>query len=299
MMCTTCGCGGGEVKIEGHDHHDHPNDHHEDNGQHRHGDESQPGHVHAPGMDGRRMVRIEQDILAKNQRHADTNRRYLAERGVFALNLVSSPGLGKTTLLVRTAEALQHRLPVAVIEGDQQTDRDAERIRATGVAALQINTGKGCHLDAHMVGHALERLQPAAGGVLFIENVGNLVCPAAFDLGEAHKVVVLSVTEGEDKPLKYPDMFHAADLMLLNKIDLLPYLAFDVDVCIGYARRINPRLVVLQVSATCGDGMAAWLEWIEGGAEQARSARERALRERKTALEQELAALQSRLGEVH
>ena len=150
-----------------------------------------------------------------------------------------------------------------------------------------------------MVGHALEQLQPVAGGVLFIENVGNLVCPAAFDLGEAHKVVVLSVTEGEDKPLKYPDMFHAADLMLLNKVDLLPYLEFDVDACIGYARRINPKLAVLQVSATRGDGMAAWLNWIEDGAERARSARERALRERKTALEQELAALQSRLGEDH
>ncbi|MHB8116042.1 MAG: hydrogenase nickel incorporation protein HypB [Acidithiobacillus ferrivorans] len=296
MMCTTCGCGGGEVKIEGHDHHD---DHHEDNGHHHHGDEPQPAHVHAPGMDGRRMVRIEQDILAKNQRYADANRRYLAERGIFALNLVSSPGSGKTTLLVRTVEALQHRLPVAVIEGDQQTDRDAERIRTTGVAALQINTGKGCHLDAHMVGHALEQLPPVTGGLLFIENVGNLVCPAAFDLGEAHKVVVLSVTEGEDKPLKYPDMFHAADLMLLNKVDLLPYLEFDVDACIDYARRINPKLVVLQVSATRGDGMAAWLEWIEGGADQARSARERALRERRTALEQELAALQSRLGEAH
>ena len=296
MMCTTCGCDGGEVKIEGHGHHD---DHHEDNGHHHHGDEPQPAHVHAPGMDGRRMVRIEQDILAKNQRHADANRRYLAELGIFALNLVSSPGSGKTTLLVRTVEALQHRLSVAVIEGDQQTGRDAERIRATGVAALQINTGKGCHLDAHMVGHALEQLQPVAGGVLFIENVGNLVCPAAFDLGEAHKVVVLSVTEGEDKPLKYPDMFHAADLMLLNKVDLLPYLEFDVDACIGYARRINPKLAVLQVSATRGDGMAAWLNWIEDGAERARSARERALRERKTALEQELAALQSRLGEDH
>ena len=263
MMCTTCGCGGGEVKIEGHDHHD---DHHEDNGHHHHGDEPQPAHVHAPGMDGRRMVRIEQDILAKNQRHADANRRHLAERGIFALNLVSSPGSGKTTLLVRTVEALQHRLPVAVIEGDQQTARDAERIRATGVTALQINTGKGCHLDAHMVGHALEQLQPAAGGALFIENVGNLVCPAAFDLGEGHKVVVLSVTEGEDKPLKYPDMFHAADLMLLNKVDLLPYLEFDVDVCIDYARRINPKLSVLQVSAIRGDGMTEWLDWIERGA---------------------------------
>lgn len=247
MMCSICGCGG-------------------DAGHPHHGDALRLAHVHAPGMDGRRMVRIEQDILAKNQRYADANRRYLAGRGIFALNLVSSPGSGKTTLLVRTVEALQHRLSVAVIEGDQQTGRDAERIRATGVAALQINTGKGCHLDAHMVGHALEQLQPAAGGVLFIENVGNLVCPAAFDLGEAHKVVVLSVTEGEDKPLKYPDMFHAADLMLLNKVDLLPYLEFDVDVCIDYARRINPKLAVLQVSAIRGDGMAAWLDWVGRGA---------------------------------
>ena len=296
MMCTTCGCGGGEVKIEGHDHHD---DHHEDNGHHHHGDEPQPAHVHAPGMEGRRMVQIEQDILAKNQRHADANRRYLAEQGIFALNLVSSPGSGKTTLLVRTAEALRHRLPVAVIEGDQQTGRDAERIRATGVPALQINTGKGCHLDAHMLGHGLEHLQPPACGVLFIENVGNLVCPSAFDLGEAHKVVVLSVTEGEDKPLKYPDMFHAADLMLLNKVDLLPYLEFDVDACIDYARRINPKLVVLQVSATRGDGMAAWLDWIEKGAGLARHDRDKVLWERKTALEQELAALQSRLREAN
>ncbi|MHB8210419.1 MAG: hydrogenase nickel incorporation protein HypB [Acidithiobacillus sp.] len=247
MMCSICGCGGDA---------EHPH----------HGDALRPAHVHAPDMEGRRMVRIEQDILAKNQRYADANRRYLAGRGIFALNLVSSPGSGKTTLLVRTVEALQHRLSVAVIEGDQQTGRDAERIRATGVAALQINTGKGCHLDAHTVGHALEQLQPAAGGVLFIENVGNLVCPAAFDLGEAHKVVVLSVTEGEDKPLKYPDMFHAADLMLLNKVDLLPHLEFDVDTCIDYARRINPKLAVLQVSATRGDGMAAWLDWIGRGA---------------------------------
>ena len=298
-MCTVCGCGGGEAKIEGHDHMDHSHDHHEGNGQHRHGDEVSPAHVHAPGMKGRRMVQIEQDILAKNQRHADANRRYLAELGIFALNLVSSPGSGKTTLLVRTVEALQHRLPVAVIEGDQQTGRDAERIRATGVPALQINTGKGCHLDAHMVGHGLEQMQPPACGVLFIENVGNLVCPSAFDLGEAHKVVVLSVTEGEDKPLKYPDMFHAADLMLLNKVDLLPYLEFDVDACIDYARRINPKLAVLQVSATRGDGMAAWLDWIEEGAGLARHDRDQVLWERKAALEQELAALQSRLGEAN
>lgn len=152
---------------------------------------------------------------------------------------------------------------MAVIEGDQQTSQDAERIRATGVRAVQINTGKGCHLDAHMVGHALERLEPEAGSLLFIENVGNLVCPAGFDLGEAHKVVILSVTEGEDKPLKYPDMFHAADLMILNKTDLLPHLQFDVEQCIEYARRVNPRIKVLRLSATTGEGMESWYEWLD------------------------------------
>lgn len=208
------------------------------------------------------MVQIETDILAKNNAYAAANRRYLAERGILALNLVSSPGSGKTTLLTRTIEALKQEFPLAVIEGDQQTANDAERIRQTGVPALQINTGKGCHLDAHMVGHALEQLQPREGSVLFIENVGNLVCPAAFDLGEAHKVVILSVTEGEDKPIKYPDMFHAADLMILNKIDLLPYLQFDVEQCIDYARRVNPSIRVLQLSATSGEGMDLWQQWI-------------------------------------
>ena len=176
---------------------------------------------------------------------------------------MSSPGSGKTSLLVRALETLGGRLPAAVIEGDQQTEFDAERIRATGVPALQINTGKGCHLDADMVARALPRLPLAERGLLLIENVGNLVCPAAFDLGEAHKVVILSVTEGEDKPLKYPDMFAAADLMLLNKADLLPYLSFDVERAIEYAHRVNPRLEVILTSATRGDGIDAWLAWIE------------------------------------
>jgi hydrogenase nickel incorporation protein HypB len=209
------------------------------------------------------MVRIEQDILAKNNAFAAANRRYFSERGILALNLVSSPGSGKTSLLTRTLDRLKAELPLAVIEGDQQTSNDAERIRQTGVRALQINTGKGCHLDAHMVGHALETLRPENGAIVFIENVGNLVCPAAFDLGEAHKVAVLSVTEGEDKPLKYPDMFHAADVMILNKIDLLPYLSFDVGQCIANARRVNPRIKVLQVSATRGEGMENWYQWLQ------------------------------------
>ncbi len=270
-MCTVCGCGSDEVKLEGeghsHGHHHHDHSHaHEHGHHHHHGDDLHfgqgPARAHAPGLSQSRMVEIEQNILGKNDEYANANRRFFQQRGVLALNLVSSPGSGKTTLLTRSIDDLKNELPLSVIEGDQQTSNDAERIRATGVPALQINTGKGCHLDAHMVGHALEKLDPPAGGVLFIENVGNLVCPAAFDLGEAHKVAILSVTEGEDKPLKYPDMFHAADLMLLNKIDLLPYLDFDVDKCIDYARRINPKIQVLQLSATTGEGMDRWYRWV-------------------------------------
>jgi hydrogenase nickel incorporation protein HypB len=267
-MCTTCGCGGDGASLEAH----------------------QPGHRYRPrrhalavrepadAAPGRaigelvsgaaveptapRRVAIEQDLLAGNDARAAANRRVFAAAGVLALNFVSSPGAGKTTLLVRTIELLAGRLPLAVIEGDQQTSRDAERIRATGAPAVQINTGKGCHLDARMVHAALARLPLARGGLLLIENVGNLVCPAAFDLGEAHKVVMLSVTEGEDKPLKYPDMFRAADLMLLTKCDLLPYLDFDVDEAEAHARRVNPGLRVIRVSATHGRGMDEWLEWL-------------------------------------
>ncbi len=256
-MCTVCGCGEGETRIEGHQHaHHHPDEQTHDYG-------TGPAHAHAPGLSQARMVQIEQDILGKNNEYAAANRRWFSERGILALNLVSSPGSGKTTLLTRTIQDLKNDLKLSVIEGDQQTANDAERIRKTGVKALQINTGKGCHLDGHMVGHGLEALAPEDNSVLFIENVGNLVCPAAFDLGEAHKVVILSVTEGEDKPLKYPDMFHAADLMILNKIDLLPYLAFDTDECINYARRVNPGIKVLHVSATTGEGISSWYQWIK------------------------------------
>ncbi len=248
-MCGVCGCG------EGHTHdHDHEHDHH-------HGHDAV--HSHAPGLSQKRMVQIEQDILAKNNRYAAENRRYFGERGILTLNLVSSPGSGKTTLLTETIALLKNELDIAVIEGDQQTARDAERIRATGVPALQINTGKGCHLDAHRVGHALESLQPKNHSLLFIENVGNLVCPSAFDLGEAHKVVILSVTEGEDKPIKYPDMFHAADLMILNKTDLLPHLDFDSEQCIQFAKQVNPRIKILSLSAKTGEGMDSWLRWLK------------------------------------
>jgi len=238
-MCTTCGC-----PADTHDHHHHEGHHH-----------------HERPVAGEKLS-VEIDILAKNNRLAAGNRRFLREKGVFALNLVSSPGSGKTTILERTLRDLSGSLRCAVIEGDQQTDNDARRIAATGVPAKQINTGAGCHLDAHMVGHAMEELPMDGLDILFIENVGNLVCPASFDLGEAHKVVVLSVTEGEDKPLKYPQMFHAADVMLLNKVDLLPYLDFDVDKCLEMARRVSPHIRIFQLSARSGAGMAEWYEWL-------------------------------------
>jgi hydrogenase nickel incorporation protein HypB len=306
-MCTTCGCGQGETRIEDehalehhhadgtvHSHtHDHSDPHEHEHGHgdghhvhsHAHGHDHHdlhfgrgPAAAHAPGLSQTRMVQIEQDILAKNDALAAANRQRLAERGIFAVNLVSSPGSGKTTLLVKTIEALQGRHEVVVIEGDQETSHDADRIRATGARALQVNTGKGCHLDADMVGRALERLAPPAGSVLMIENVGNLVCPAGFDLGEAHKVIVLSVTEGEDKPLKYPDLFRRSTLMLLNKIDLLPYVEFDVARCLGYARRVNPEIGVIELSATRGQGMDEWLAWIDGGVLAAHAALSRARR---------------------
>jgi hydrogenase nickel incorporation protein HypB len=228
-----------------------------------------PAGAHAPGMSQSRMVKIEKDILSKNDGYANDNRAYLAEHGVFALNLVSSPGSGKTTLLVKSITALNGSVPLAVIEGDQQTDNDAARIRATGAPALQINTGKGCHLDAFMVGKAIHQLELNDDSLLLIENVGNLVCPASFDLGEAHKVAILSVTEGEDKPLKYPDMFRASDLMLLNKCDLLPYLTFDADLAVANARRVNPDIKVIRISATSGEGMDEWLDWIRAGCKKA------------------------------
>ncbi|MEW8537547.1 MAG: hydrogenase nickel incorporation protein HypB [Candidatus Thiodiazotropha endolucinida] len=273
-MCTVCGCGEGETQIEGQDHqhdHGHHHHHHDENESqgHTHDYGQGPAHAHAPGLSQSRMVQIEQDILSKNNQYAATNRNYFQQHGILSLNLVSSPGSGKTTLLTRTIGDLRAEYAISVIEGDQQTANDAERIRATGAKALQINTGKGCHLDGHMVGHALETLKPDQGSLLFIENVGNLVCPAAFDLGEAHKVAILSVTEGEDKPIKYPDMFHAADLMLLNKIDLLPYLDFDVQRCIEYAQRINPKIKVLQLSATTGEGMQNWYQWIAASRQMA------------------------------
>jgi hydrogenase nickel incorporation protein HypB len=253
-MCGTCGCSE-PVRLEpGHHHHQH--DHHGHDHAHPH------SHEHAAGAEAR-IITLERDLLAKNDAIAAGNRaRFQADR-VLALNLVSSPGAGKTTLLVNTLSALAGRLPVAVIEGDQATSHDAERIRAQGVPAIQINTGSGCHLDAQMIERALGEVELPEDGVLFIENVGNLVCPAGFDLGEAAKVVIVSVTEGEDKPLKYPGMFKAARLMLISKCDLLPFLRFDLDRLIANARRVNPELEILQLAAETEGGLAPWLGWLE------------------------------------
>lgn len=261
-MCGICGCGS-----VGTDHHEH---HHNAEGASAHrGDHDSHHHHHHPDTaqsaidDTTRLIQVEADILAHNDALAADNRRTFVEQGILTLNLVSSPGAGKTTLLERTLRDLKDRLPLLVVEGDQQTDLDASRIRNTGVRALQVNTGKGCHLDAAMIGDACRRLAPEPNSVLFIENVGNLVCPAGFDLGEAHKVVLASVTEGEDKPLKYPNMFAAASLMLVTKTDLLPHLDFDVHELTFNAKRINPALRIVEVSARNGQGLAAWFDWIE------------------------------------
>ncbi len=231
-MCTHCGCG--------HDHH----------------------HTHDMSVSDERAIAIEEDILGRNNAIAADNRAIFRKKKILALNLVSSPGSGKTELLTATIMAVKDKMTMAVIEGDQQTSNDADRIRVTGALAYQINTGKGCHLDANMVKSALEHMSLEDGSVLFIENVGNLVCPAEFDLGEAHKVAILSVTEGEDKPLKYPDMFRAADVMIINKIDLLPYLRFDIDRCEAYARQVNPNIRILRTSATTKEGLDAWVKWL-------------------------------------
>ncbi|MBV0931895.1 hydrogenase nickel incorporation protein HypB [Marinobacterium weihaiense] len=221
------------------------------------GDAQRHGPAHA------RRLQVELDLFSLNDRHAQANRERFASQQVLVLNLMSSPGSGKTALLSETLPAQQAKWPVAVIEGDQQTQNDAERIRATGVRAVQINTGKLCHLDAHLVGHAVDELEDFERGVLYIENVGNLVCPAGFDLGEAARVVILSVTEGDDKPLKYPDIFHSAQLMVINKIDLAPYVDFDQAQCIANARRINPDIEVIALSARTGEGLQDWQAWVE------------------------------------
>jgi hydrogenase nickel incorporation protein HypB len=351
-MCVVCGCASttgpatGHTHDHGHDHgpghdHDHAHGHTHDHA-HVHGHDHTHDHVavnpatgdlhygagsarvSVPGMSQARAIKLETDVLGENKRLADINRQHFRGHGITAYNLVSSPGSGKTTLLCATILALKQRapaLPVAVIEGDQQTSNDADRIRATGAPAIQVNTGKGCHLDAQMVADAFDRLplhghahhdhghshdhahahahEADQGALLFIENVGNLVCPAMWDLGERAKVAILSVTEGEDKPLKYPDMFAAASLMVLNKVDLLPHLDFDVARCIEFARRVNPGIEVLLVSARTGQGMDAWLDWLlQQPAETAAVQAAPAASDTEAALRQRIAELEARLAQA-
>ncbi|SMY38267.1 hydrogenase nickel incorporation protein HypB [Photobacterium andalusiense] len=224
--------------------------------------------VHVAGVSQRQLLTLEMDILGNNNQLAAHNREHFIENQQLVLNLVSSPGSGKTTLLTETLMQLKDHCACAVIEGDQQTTNDADRIRATSVPAIQVNTGKGCHLDAQMIHDAYHQLAINQPGFLFIENVGNLVCPASFDLGEASKVAILSVTEGEDKPLKYPNMFAAADLMIINKIDLLPYVDVNIDDCVANARKVNPEIQVIKLSAKTGEGMDAWLNWLTENRQQ-------------------------------
>ena len=271
-MCGTCGCsdpanavtltdpdsgeksllrqGGIAGGTEGHHHHDHD-----------HGHDHDLPHVHGPNGE---VITLEQAVLAKNDQIALRNRGWFEGRGVLALNLVSSPGAGKTTLLERTIRELAGRVEIAVIEGDQMTAKDAERIRAAGARAVQINTGAGCHLEADMVAEAVRKLDPAPGSILMIENVGNLVCPAMFDLGERMKVAVISTTEGEDKPLKYSHMFRAAEVVIINKLDLAPHVDFDQELCRANIREVNPDARLFALSARSGEGLEAWLDFLAG-----------------------------------
>lgn len=266
-MCTTCGCSGdGSARITDPERDTHRSvgsqAHHHDRPHRGHEHEHARADAHTHGRRHGTSIALEQEILTKNGRFAERNRSWLEGRNVVALNLMSAPGAGKTTLLERTIRDLGSALPVSVIEGDQETAFDAERIRATGCRAVQINTGTGCHLEAQMLGDALRALDPPSDSVVMIENVGNLVCPALFDLGERARVVILSVTEGDDKPLKYPHMFRTCGLMIVNKLDLLPHVQFDVDRCADYARQINPRIECLAVSAATGQGTDRWYHWL-------------------------------------
>ena len=237
-MCGTCGCG---------EHHHHEHDH---------------GHEHEHHRGEGRVINLEQDILQRNNLLAERNRGYFEAKKIFCLNLMSSPGSGKTSLLEETLRRLKGRFPLFVVEGDQQTSNDADRIAAVGVPVFQVNTGTGCHLEAGMVNHAVKHLAPADRSILFIENVGNLVCPAMFDLGEARKVVIVSTTEGDDKPLKYPHIFVDADVCIINKIDLTPYLETKVEVLRENALKVNPRMQLFELSATKGTGMDAWCDYL-------------------------------------
>lgn len=279
-MCVTCGCSSDEnevkiIKVDGkdvqhshtHDHgngphehsHSHDHDHHDHNHEHHHHDHN---HNHIKEID------LEKDILHKNDLLAERNKGYFDAKNIFAINLVSSPGSGKTSLLERTIADLKSEISFGVIEGDQQTSNDADRIAALEIPVIQINTGKGCHLDSEMISKAVKQLSPVDGSLLMIENVGNLVCPAMFDLGENIRVVIISITEGEDKPIKYPDMFYSSQICVINKIDLLPYLKFDIEKLKDYARKVNPNLEFFEVSATSGEGLESWYNFLRKSLKQ-------------------------------
>ncbi len=277
-MCDTCGCGNpDEFKIHDHNHehaHGHPHDHehtHEDGHRHTHshGHEGHDhdhdhdhGHDHPHEHAPKKVISLNMDILSENNLMAERNRGWFEAKHVLCLNLVSSPGSGKTTILEKTIQSLVSTQKLFVIEGDQQTTRDADRIEKSGAPAIQINTGSGCHLDAKMIQLALKKLEVSDHAILFIENVGNLVCPAMFDLGEQKRVVVISVTEGDDKPMKYPYMFQSSNLCIINKTDLLPYVDFKVETAMAYARQLNPDLEFILMSAKTGEGMAEWFDWL-------------------------------------
>jgi hydrogenase nickel incorporation protein HypB len=289
-MCSTCGCSdnaapkvvnlqtGKSVSLENepmaeehshrhdHDHsHDHDHDHHHHDHSHGHSNDHHHDHDHEhhqPAPKTAKVITLEEQILAKNDKLAERNRGWFEGANVLALNLVASPGSGKTALLERTIKDLNKEFEISVIEGDQATLNDAQRIQKTGAKVVQINTGAGCHLDAQMLATGLRQLAPERDSIVFVENVGNLVCPALFDLGEQCKVAILSITEGEDKPVKYPHMFRAAEVLLLNKMDLLPHLNFDLDACKKYALSVNPNISIFEISATTGAGLEAWYDWI-------------------------------------
>ena len=264
------GAGAGHAHHHGHGHADHGHGHSHDHSHveaHSHGHEHHDhAHPHAAALGT--TVQLEQAILQKNDELAARNRAWLQGREILSLNLVSSPGSGKTSLLERSIVDIKDDLDIYVIEGDQQTANDAERIKASGAPSVQINTGTGCHLEADMVMQGLRQLKPKARSIVMIENVGNLVCPALFDLGETAKVAILSVTEGEDKPIKYPHMFQASSLMILNKIDLLPHVDFDVERCFAYAKQVNPDIEILQLSARSGEGLDSWHDWLKSQSRQ-------------------------------
>lgn len=276
-MCGTCGCGSGEdgVRIlspaeqnghHHHHHHDHTHDHDHDHGHHHHDHDHghhHHHHDHTHDHHHKTVLEVEQDVLQQNELMAARNRGYFEAKNIFALNLVSSPGSGKTALLERTLADLKEELPFYVIEGDQQTLNDANRIAALEVPVIQINTGKGCHLESNAVHEAVKQLNPKEHSILMIENVGNLVCPSMFNLGEAKRVVIISTTEGVDKPLKYPDMFHTSDVCVINKIDLVPYLDIDLEELKDNALRVNPKLEFFELSATKGQGMEKWYSWLK------------------------------------